>query len=85
MSLWPLLVAAVVLSLERICYVWIWRAPDVFRAFCARPAVAGQPVDVVQKLFYGFKGLQLAVFSVGAPGMAVYCPCRCVAALSRLE
>ena len=62
MSLWPLLVAAVALSLERICYVWIWRAPDAFRAFCARLGVAGQPVDVVQKLFYGFKGLQLAVF-----------------------
>ena len=62
MSLWPLLVAAAVLSLERMCYVWIWRAPDAFRALCARPAVAGQPVDVVQKLFYGFKGLQLAVF-----------------------
>jgi hypothetical protein len=64
MSLWVLLVAAVLLSLERLCYVWIARAPAAFRALCARPAVAywGTPVAVVQLLFYGFKGLQGAVF-----------------------
>jgi hypothetical protein len=64
MSLWLLLVAAVLLSLERLCYVWIWRAPDAFRALCDRPIVAcvGTPIDVVQKLFYGFKVIQGAVF-----------------------
>ena len=64
MSLWILLCAAALLSLERLCYVWIWRAPDTFRALCARPVVAlvGEPVDVVQMLFYGFKGLQGLVF-----------------------
>jgi len=64
MSLWALLGVAALLSLERLCYVWIWRAPEAFRAWCDRPAVAriGKPVDVVQKLFYGFKVIQGAVF-----------------------
>jgi hypothetical protein len=64
MTLWVLLVAATLLSLERLCYVYISRAPDRFRRFCQRPAVAsfGEPVDVVQKLFYGSKGLQFGVF-----------------------
>ena len=64
MSLWALLGVAVLLRLERLCYVWIWRTPKAFRALCERPAVAyvGEPVDVVQKLFYGFKVIQIAVF-----------------------
>jgi hypothetical protein len=59
-----LLLAAVLLSLERICYIYVSRAPEHFRRFCRRPAVAylGEPVDVLRKLFYGFKGLQFAVF-----------------------
>jgi len=63
-SLWALLGVAALLSLERLCYVWIWRAPKAFRAVCDRPAVAyiGAPVDAVQKLFYGFKVIQGAVF-----------------------
>jgi hypothetical protein len=64
MILWALPVAAVLLSLERLCYAYVWHAPDRFRAFCQRPAVArlGEPVDVLRTLFYGFKALQLAVF-----------------------
>jgi methylene-fatty-acyl-phospholipid synthase len=64
MSLWIFLVAAVLLSVERFCYVWAWRAPKSFRAFCHRPGVVGlgDPVSVLQKLFYGFKGIQFAVF-----------------------
>lgn len=64
MSLWAFVGAAVLLSLERVCYVWAWRAPDAFRAFCARPGVMalGDPVSVLQKLFFCFKGIQLAVF-----------------------
>jgi phosphatidyl-N-methylethanolamine N-methyltransferase len=64
MSLWVFLVAAALLSLERICYVWVWRSPESFRTFCGRPAVAsvGEPVAVLQKLFYCFKGIQLGVF-----------------------
>jgi hypothetical protein len=64
MTVWLLLLAAAFLSLERICYVYISRAPERFRRFCTRPAVAsfGDPVDVVWKLFYGFKGIQFAMF-----------------------
>jgi hypothetical protein len=47
MNLWALLVAALLLSLERLCYVWVWRTPGAFRAWCDRPAVAvlGEPVE----------------------------------------
>jgi protein-S-isoprenylcysteine O-methyltransferase Ste14 len=65
MSHWSfLIVAAALLSLERICYVWVWHYPDKFRKFCDRPAVAvfGEPVVVLEKLFYFFKGIQIAVF-----------------------
>lgn len=56
MTVWIFLAAAAVLSLERIAYVWIWRAPHSFRAVCANP------VDALRNLFYVFKALQGAVF-----------------------
>jgi phosphatidyl-N-methylethanolamine N-methyltransferase len=64
MSLRIWLVAAVLLCLERICYVYISRAPELFLRFCNRPAAVylGGPVDVLRTLFYGFKGLQFTVF-----------------------
>lgn len=64
MSLWALCGVAAFLSLERLCYVWLCRAPEAFRACCDHPGVAwlGTPVEVVQKLFYGFKAIQVAVF-----------------------
>ncbi len=64
MTLWSLLVAAVVLALERACYVGIARSPGAFRRLCARPWLArfGEPVAIVRKLFYGFKALQMSVF-----------------------
>ncbi len=57
--------AAVALSVERACYVWIARSPGAFRARCARPSVAwlGEPVAVVGTLFCAFKLVQLAVFA----------------------
>jgi phosphatidyl-N-methylethanolamine N-methyltransferase len=63
-SFWILLIAAALLSLERLCYLWIWRRPEDFRAFCKAPALArlGQPVAVLQYLFCGFKALQCGVF-----------------------
>jgi methylene-fatty-acyl-phospholipid synthase len=56
--------AAGLLSLERATYVWIARAPDAFRRLCARRPVSrlGEPIAVVEKLFCGFKVLQVAVF-----------------------
>lgn len=58
------LVAAVLLSVERLCYIWVWRRPDVFRARVAVLAtvVAVDPVATVRSLFYAFKVLQIAVF-----------------------
>jgi hypothetical protein len=54
---WIFLGAAVALTLERVCYVWVARPPTAFRAWCARLAMArlGEPVAIVEKLFYGFK------------------------------
>ena len=65
MSVSLLAAAGGLLSLERVCYVWTARAPDSFRRWCARPAVArlGDPVAVVRTLFYVFKVLQGAVFA----------------------
>jgi methylene-fatty-acyl-phospholipid synthase len=63
-NLWLLLAAAALLSLERLCYVWIWRAPDAFREWCLRARVtrAFDPIEVLAALFSFFKGLQVAVF-----------------------
>ena len=60
-----LLFAAIVLSIERITYLAIWRHPEVFRALCGRSPLAslGAPVDALRRLFYGFKGLQTVVFA----------------------
>jgi hypothetical protein len=63
-SVWPLLLAALLLAPERLCYAWIARRPWSFRRACAAPAVAwiGPPVSVVASLFVAFKILQSAVF-----------------------
>lgn len=64
MSLGLLLIAALLLGVERACYVWIARVPRSFRRWCARPPVVrlGEPVAVVRALFIGFKVLQATVF-----------------------
>lgn len=62
---WPiLLAAAVLLSLERIAYLWIWHKPKAFRRCCERPLLKplGGPVNALRMLFYVFKVLQGAVF-----------------------
>ncbi len=64
MTLAVFAIAAVLLSLERICYVWAWRYPESFRRFCGYPGVSvfGSPVAVLQNLFYGFKAIQVLTF-----------------------
>lgn len=59
-----LLLAAAALAIERLSYIWIWRHPTSFKAFCARPTLPflGEPVDAVQRLFFGFKVIQATVF-----------------------
>jgi phosphatidyl-N-methylethanolamine N-methyltransferase len=70
------LAAAAALTLERTSYVWIARAPASFRAFCSWPAVArlGEPVAVVEKMFYGFKVVQAAVFAAWCYGHGSLAP-----------
>jgi methylene-fatty-acyl-phospholipid synthase len=64
-SLWMPVTAAVLLSFERICYLWIWRSPERFRYWCRKPPliiVTDEPVEVLQSIFWAFKALQGAVF-----------------------
>jgi len=58
------IIAAALLSIERLWYAWVWRAPEDFKAWCARslPAWIGDPVDVVRLFFFLFKILQCSVF-----------------------
>src|SRR5690606_16003733 len=64
MILMMVLISAFLLSIERIVYLLIWYHPDTFRGICGKSALKafGEPIDVLQKLFYLFKALQLAVF-----------------------
>ena len=52
------------LSLERICYVWVWRFPESFRALCRDllGGLPGEPVDALRRFFYAFKAIQAIVF-----------------------
>ena len=64
MLLTALVISALLLSLERITYYAVANRPERWHALCQRPPLAalGPPVDVVHKLFYGFKVIQGAVF-----------------------
>ena len=53
--------AAVLLALERVTYALVCRRSDEFLALCRERGVA-DPVRLLQQSFYGFKGIQLAVF-----------------------
>jgi methylene-fatty-acyl-phospholipid synthase len=60
----PVLVgAAALLSLERLFYVGIVHTPERFRAWFARGLAIADPVSAVERLFCGFKLLQLLVFA----------------------
>jgi methylene-fatty-acyl-phospholipid synthase len=64
MFFWILLLSAALLSIERISYFLIWRYPETFRSLCSRSEIAAfaEPIDVLEKLFYLFKTIQLSVF-----------------------
>lgn len=64
MLFWLFPAAALLLAIERITYLWIWHNSDIFKAICEYPAVArfGEPIGVLEKLFYLFKILQIGVF-----------------------
>jgi hypothetical protein len=55
-------ISAVVLSLERIAYVAIWRRPAAFCRLCEARWPGTAPVDMLARLFVGFKILQGLVF-----------------------
>ena len=55
--------AALLLAIERVAYVWVWRYPTSFAELCRRfSAQTPEPVIVLEKLFNCFKVLQIAVF-----------------------
>jgi len=58
------LLAAILLSLERIAYICVWRYPEFFRRFCERApgGFLGKPVTALKRLFYFFKIIQLSTF-----------------------
>jgi methylene-fatty-acyl-phospholipid synthase len=58
------LLAAILLSLERVCYIWIWRKPESFVTVCRRRLLTGLggPVSVLRLMFYLFKAIQIGVF-----------------------
>ena len=59
------LIAAILLSLERIAYVWVSRRPESFHAVCQRRlgGILGQPTAAIRRLFYVFKVLQVSTFA----------------------
>jgi methylene-fatty-acyl-phospholipid synthase len=64
-SVWISIAAAVLLSFERVCYLWIWHSPERFRDWCIKLAtinISADSVEILQFLFCAFKVLQGAVF-----------------------
>jgi phosphatidyl-N-methylethanolamine N-methyltransferase len=53
---------AALLSLERLTYAAVWRAPNAFQRWSERHAHHQSPIDTLAVLFVGFKVLQAAVF-----------------------
>jgi methylene-fatty-acyl-phospholipid synthase len=66
MEAWLIVVAVLLLTLERGSYVWIVQRPEAFRRLCATRAASrvGSPVAVVAALFGAFKIVQIGVFLV---------------------
>jgi len=60
-----ILLSALLLSLERLCYAWAWMQPNSFLELCAAPMrPAGfEPTEVLEGLFYLFKVIQACVFA----------------------
>jgi hypothetical protein len=54
---------AALLSLERLTYAAVWRAPNAFRRWSDRHARPGSAIDTLALLFVGFKMLQGGVFA----------------------
>jgi phosphatidyl-N-methylethanolamine N-methyltransferase len=63
-QVWAFVCAALILSVERLCYAWVWRNSARFRCLCAAYPVLGtrNPVAVLPLLFYAFEVIQIGVF-----------------------
>jgi len=60
---WVFVAAALLLSLERLAYVVIWRAPERFHSVCDRAGPSLEdPVAALEALFLLFKTIQIGVF-----------------------
>lgn len=55
-------VSALLLSIERVTYVWAWRCPQRFEALCRDRLRMADPVRALRGLFRVFKLLQASVF-----------------------
>lgn len=62
MSLLVFVAAALLLAVERVTYVLVWRNPSRFVAVCDRRLGGMDPVDALEWLFRAFKGIQVGVF-----------------------
>jgi len=62
-TLFVFLLAAALLSLERICYVFAWHRPEAFRRAGRRFGLGSDGVTALERAFYAFKALQVAVFA----------------------
>lgn len=58
------LAAAILLSFERIAYIWVSRRPESFCVSCRRGLgrILGEPTAALRRLFYVFKALQVSTF-----------------------
>lgn len=56
-------IAAALLSVERLAYIFIWRNPSAFKRWSLhRASGVGGPVELLAILFAAFKVIQIAVF-----------------------
>ena len=64
MIYWAFIIAAILLSFERLTYYYISHYPERWAALCERSVLRllGRPVQVLHRLFYLFKVVQMAVF-----------------------
>ncbi len=62
MTIIALAIAAILLAVERVAYAWAWFRPGQFRHLGKRCGV-GNPVQLLERLFYVFKAIQLLVFT----------------------
>ena len=64
MSVWFIVGAAALLSVERLAYAWIWRSPSGFQNLCAQVMAERfrEPIAALRLLFVSFKAVQAGVF-----------------------